>query len=183
MSNTANPPTAPSWQAALVSLEAQFLEIWRLGKEQVKQVQAKRQSARAAAARLAEAERRLAAGESQKRESDKLVPLRKAAQDAKEAHQQALADYEDALKVFHKQRARLHEEREALSRRREALSGTLPPLVRQAYRALLGDGVPDPVAVMRENQCLACGHHFADEVSAEALVCPSCKRLMVQTAS
>ena len=183
MSNTANPPTAPSWQAALVGLEAQFLEIWRLGKEQVKQVQAKRQAARAAAAHLAEAERRLAAGESQKKESDKLVPLRKAEQDAKEGHQQALAEYEEALKAFHKQRAKLHEEREALSRRREALSGTLPALARQAYWALLGNGVPDPVAVMREHRCSACGHEFADEAPTDSLVCPSCKRVMVQPGS
>jgi len=185
MSETAKSAGVPSWQASLVSIEAQSLEIWRLGQEQVKQVQAKRQDARGAAARLAEAERRLAAGETHHKEADKLIALRKTLEDAKQGHAHALKEYEEALAGFHKQRTRLNREHEALSRRREALSASLPASVRQAYDALLGAGVPDTLAGVQDGRCAACGH----DIDLDALrdtdipVCPSCKRLIVQSNS
>jgi predicted nucleic acid-binding Zn-ribbon protein len=181
MSDTANLLAAAPWQTSLINVEAQFLEVWRLGREQVEKVQSKRQEARAAAARLAEAERRLAAGESRTKESDKLVPLRAALQQTKEVQQHALTEYEAALAEFHKQRKRLHREHEALSQRREALSGTLPASVRDAYGALIGAGVPDPLAALQDGRCAACGQDIVQQVLAGsvAAVCPSCKRLIV----
>ena len=140
--------------------------------------------ARAAAARLAEAERRLAAGQSRTKENEKLAPLRNALLQAQEGQQHALSEYEQALGAFHKQRTRLHKEQEALSKRREALSSTLPASARQAYDALLGAGVPDPVATVADGRCAACGHAVAPMAAEVAVpVCPSCKRLILQTSS
>jgi predicted nucleic acid-binding Zn-ribbon protein len=183
MSDSANSAALPSWQAPLVTLEAQSLEIWRLGKEKVKQVQAKRETARAAAAHLAETERRLAAWEGESKENDRLLVLRQAVQEAKESQQRSLAEYEDALKVFHKQRTRLQQESEAIAKRREAIASALPTPVRRAYGALLGAGVPDPLAALHDGRCAACGHEIADEDVSESpvFVCPFCKRLLVQS--
>jgi predicted nucleic acid-binding Zn-ribbon protein len=185
MSDTANSLTAAPWQTALIDVEAQFLEVWRLGREQVKKVQNKRQEARLAAARLAEAQRGLAASESRSKESDKLAPLRQALSQAQEGQREALTEYERALDEFHKQRTRLHKEQEALSRRRKDLSHTLPAPVRDAYGALLGAGVPDPVAAVQDGRCAACGHDIVQQVLTEsaAALCPSCKRLIVRSNS
>ena len=185
MSKTVSSSAAAPWQTDLINVEAQCLEVWRLGREQVKKVQSKREEARVTAARLAEAERRLAAGESRSKESDKLAPLRQALLSAQEAQHLAVAEYEEALAEFHKQRARLHKEQEALSRRRKDLSDTLPAPVRDAYGALVGAGVPDPLVAVQDGRCAACGQDILQQVLAgtAAPVCPSCKRVIVQSNS
>jgi predicted nucleic acid-binding Zn-ribbon protein len=183
VSDSTTPEASSAWQTSLASLETEALQVWRSDEEQVSQVQAKRQQARAAAAHLVAAQQLLAArqGQAKDRHDENLGALRSSVEQAEVAQRQAVAEYERALKEFHKQREKLRKERAVLTRRRQTLMTDLPDTVRRAYAALLASDVPDPVALVRDGRCVACRHTLPDASNELPIRCPSCGRLLVHS--
>jgi predicted nucleic acid-binding Zn-ribbon protein len=181
VSDSTSSVATSSWQTSLASLEADALQVFRSDEEQVSQVQAKRQQARAAAASLAAAKQRLAAKKGQGRDEEKLGALQNAVEQAEAAQRSAVAEYEQALAAFHKQREKLRKERAALTRRRETLMSDLPEAVRRAYATLIASGLPDPVALIRDGHCVACRQTLSEIEGESPVLCPSCKRLIVHS--
>jgi predicted nucleic acid-binding Zn-ribbon protein len=180
MSNVPNASSTSSWQASLMSIEADALKVRRSENDEIQQVQAKRQEARAAAARLAEAKRRLDAPRNRGSENEAaLASLRATVAQAEQQQGEAIAAYEKALKAFHKQRANLRQQQDALTQRRDSLMREIPQRARQAYSDLLGHGVPDPVASALDGRCAACGQDLTSDTVREPWLCPACHRLVI----
>jgi predicted nucleic acid-binding Zn-ribbon protein len=180
MSHVPNASPTSSWQASLMSIEADALKVRRSDNDEVQQVQAKRQEARAAAARLAEAKRRLTAPRNRNGQDEAAqAALNATVVQAEQQQCEAIAAYEKALKTFHKQRANLRQQQDALTQRRDSLMREIPQGTRQAYSDLLGTGIPDPVACARDGRCAACGQDLSSQTVREPWLCPACHRLVI----
>ncbi len=178
MSHAPSSSSASSWQAALMRLEADARQVRHSDEEQVQQVQAKREEARAQAARLTEARKRLTARQNKGNEDGALGALRTAVAQAEQQERDAISDYETALNAFYKQRATLKRQLDQLAQRRDALLVEIPQGTRQVYSDLIGRGVKDPVVSRRDGRCGACGHNLSDEPAGDPVLCPACNRLV-----
>jgi predicted nucleic acid-binding Zn-ribbon protein len=181
MSRTPSSSSVSSWQAALMRLEADARQIRQSDEEQVQQVQAKREEARAQGAHLTEARKRLTARESRGSEDGALGPLRTAVAQAEQQERDAISAYETALSAFYKQRATMKKELQQLTDRRNALLGEIPQGTRQTYSDLIDRGVRDPVVARNDGRCGACGNNLSDEPEGDPATCPACNRLVLSS--
>ncbi len=113
-------------------------------------------TARAQAARLVEARKRLMARQNTSKEDGMLAPLRTAVAEAEQQERQAISDYEAALNAFYKQRAGTKRQLEQLTERRTALMKEIPAGTRQIYSDLVDRGVRDPVVARHDGRCGVC---------------------------